>query len=149
MSLYFVLFIKQEREKEREQNWRQQKIILLGKRQQNYKRGQIPQKPTPKQRNWDPNMLLIEPLALSSGCGQNDSLSQVPDTFQQFREIETGTLSRMPGFGHQRGSDSRSLLSWVLKVKNPSKMESTQQNGRSWCSRQHIEDVCSLLLDSP
>lgn len=76
-------------------------------------------------------MLLIEPLALSSGNGQNDSLSQVPDTFQQLREIETGALSRMPGFGHQGGGDSLSLLSWVLKVKNPSKMESTQQNGRS------------------
>ena len=39
-------------------------------------------------------MILIEPLALRAVCGQNDSPSQVPDTFQLLQETETGALSR-------------------------------------------------------
>lgn len=39
MTLYFVLFIKRERERE-------QNIRLFDERQHNYKNGQIPQTPT-------------------------------------------------------------------------------------------------------
>lgn len=76
-------------------------------------------------------MLLIGPLALRAVCGQNDSPSQVPDAFQLLRETETGASSRASGFGHCRGGDSLSSLSWFSKVKTPSEMESTPQNGKT------------------
>lgn len=98
--LYFAPFIKREKVEpkpaENKPVW--WKATKLWKWSNSTESDQI-------RRNWDQNMLLTEPLASRSGCGQDESLChQGPDGFQQLWEIKTGAL-RVPGFDGLGGGD--------------------------------------------
>ena len=87
VSLFCCIYSKGEGERDRadlklaENNSVWQKATKLQKQSNSTEVNQI-------WRGWDPNMLLTEPLALRTLCGQSDSPPHIPDTFHLLRETD-------------------------------------------------------------
>lgn len=97
-------------------------------------------------KGWDPNMLLTEPLALRTVCGQSDSPPMSQTHFTYF-EKQTGALSRTSGFGL---SFATVITELVFQSEDPIR---NGEHASEWealtlseASKGHVESISGLPM---